>query len=464
MNYLLAYLEPKGHGPVIYQTDLHIGAKFSTAHTREDAADHAHKFLVQALTFGRAGSRCKTCPVAPAGVGSKSELRNQQHLSACLLHIQVHHVVFIRENAVIDQPRGKAVYLRFGIIFFDRDKDQQAGADRSDRLAINFHGSFRYSLQQCDHGLTGMIAKLDHSTGLPSQESPPVKLKILLLFTRALALLPFSWLMALATPLGALLASGGRRRQITLRNLSACFPEKNEAELLALTRAHCREFVKLGLESPVLWHWPVEQVLSLVHEVRGQHILDAALAQGNGLVISLPHIGSWEMVSLYMSQHTDFAAIYKPSENEDVDRLIALKRERFGSKMFAADASGLRQAFKHLKAGGVLCILPDQQPKEGEGQFAPFFGLQTLTMTLLSKMVQRSECEIINLTCERLADNSGYRMHFMPADPDIRSIDMDVSLAAVNRGVETCISIAPEQYLWSYKRFSIRPEGEEKFY
>ena len=165
-----------------------------------------------------------------------------------------------------------------------------------------------------------------------------------------------------------------------------------------------------------------------------------------------------------MAQNTDFAAVYKPSDKPEIDQLIALKRERAGSQMFAADARGLRQAFKHLKAGGVLCVLPDQQPKEGEGQFAPFYGVQTLTMTLLSKMVQRSECEIIYLTCERLADKSGYRMHYLPADPDIRSTDMDVSLAAVNRGVETCIRIAPEQYLWSYKRFSIRPEGEPEFY
>ena len=309
-----------------------------------------------------------------------------------------------------------------------------------------------------------MIAKLDHSTGLLNPHIAPVKLKILLLLTRMLALLPFKWLMALATPLGALLALGGRRKRVTMQNLSACFPEMKDPELQTLTRAHCREFVKLALESPVLWHWPLERVRSLVHEVHGQQVLDDALAKGNGLVVALPHIGSWEIVALYMSQHTNFAAVYKPSENPDVDRLIALKRERSGSQMFAADAGGLRQAFKHLKAGGVLCVLPDQQPKEGEGQFAPFFGVQALTMTLLSKLVRRSNSELIYLTCERLSDNSGYRMHYRPADPEIRSSDMDVSLAAVNRGVESCIEIAPEQYLWCYKRFSIRPDGEPGFY
>ncbi len=291
-----------------------------------------------------------------------------------------------------------------------------------------------------------------------------MKLKLLLLITRMLALLPFGWLMALATPLGALLAAGGRRKEVTLRNLAACFPEKNEAELLALTRAHCREFIRMTLESPVLWHWPLERIFRLVIEVRGQQHLDAALAKGRGLIFAAPHCGSWEMLSLYMPRHTAFAAVYKPSEEIKLNELLAHQRGRSGNQMFAADGAGLRQAFKHLKAGKVLAILPDQQPKAGEGQFAPFFGVQSLTMTLLSKMVQRTDCEVIFSACERLPGSAGYRMHFLPGDPEINSPDLDTSLAALDRGVEACVNIAPEQYLWCYKRFSIRPDGEAEFY
>ena len=52
----------------------------------------------------------------------------------------------------------------------------------------------------------------------------------------------------------------------------------------------------------------------------------------------------------------------------------------------------------------------------------------------------------------------------MRADEDVYSADMETSLAAVNRGVERCIALDPAQYLWSYKRFKTRPEGEEPFY
>ena len=57
-----------------------------------------------------------------------------------------------------------------------------------------------------------------------------------------------------------------------------------------------------------------------------------------------------------------------------------------------------------------------------------------------------------------------YRVHFMPADEEIHSGDPLAALTAVNHGVERCIAIDPAQYLWSYKRFKARPEGEPPLY
>jgi KDO2-lipid IV(A) lauroyltransferase len=41
---------------------------------------------------------------------------------------------------------------------------------------------------------------------------------------------------------------------------------------------------------------------------------------------------------------------------------------------------------------------------------------------------------------------------------------MQRAAAALNRGVETCLRVAPEQYQWSYKRFRQRPEGLPEVY
>ena len=36
--------------------------------------------------------------------------------------------------------------------------------------------------------------------------------------------------------------------------------------------------------------------------------------------------------------------------------------------------------------------------------------------------------------------------------------------AALNRGVQACVELVPAQYQWSYKRFSLRPDGEPMLY
>ena len=65
--------------------------------------------------------------------------------------------------------------------------------------------------------------------------------------------------------------------------------------------------------------------------------------------------------------------------------------------------------------------------------------------------------------CERL-HGGRYRVHVLPVDDDIHSEDMVTSMTAMNRAIEECIAIDPAQYLWSYRRFKSRPEGEPDFY
>ena len=46
-------------------------------------------------------------------------------------------------------------------------------------------------------------------------------------------------------------------------------------------------------------------------------------------------------------------------------------------------------------------------------------------------------------------------MRFRPAPPEVSSEDLAVSAEALNRAVEECVRLHPEQYLWSYRRFRI---------
>jgi len=120
----------------------------------------------------------------------------------------------------------------------------------------------------------------------------------------------------------------------------------------------------------------------------------------------------------------------------------------------------VRKLYKRLVDGGVVGILPDQQPKLGDGEFAPFFGTPALTMVLLSRLAQRTGALVLFAFAERLPRGAGFRLHVLPAPPGIADPDLPTAVAALNRGVEACVRLAPAQYQWHYKRYSIRPPGE----
>jgi KDO2-lipid IV(A) lauroyltransferase len=122
----------------------------------------------------------------------------------------------------------------------------------------------------------------------------------------------------------------------------------------------------------------------------------------------------------------------------------------------------VRKLYKRLLDGGVVGILPDQQPKLGEGEFAPFFGTPALTMVLLSRLAQRTGATVLFSVAERLPRGAGYRLHFLEAPDGIGAADLSTAVAALNRGVEDCVRLAPAQYQWHYKRYSIRPPGDER--
>jgi KDO2-lipid IV(A) lauroyltransferase len=121
----------------------------------------------------------------------------------------------------------------------------------------------------------------------------------------------------------------------------------------------------------------------------------------------------------------------------------------------------VRQLFKLLQGGGVVGILPDQQPKAGDGTFAPFFGKQALTMTLLPRLAVRTGAVVLFAYCERIASQGApaFALRVEAAPVEIAATDPAVGAAALNTAVERIARRDPAQYQWTYKRYTLRPPG-----
>ena len=279
----------------------------------------------------------------------------------------------------------------------------------------------------------------------------------------------FSWITPpvaeiIAPPVAAVLwYLSPRKRRVTRLNLRAVYPDMDAARRTKIARESMIHYVRGVFEAGMLWHWPLDRIFSYFDAPQDIDLYHEIERAETGVLLATAHCGSWELLSLYMQKYMNGAILYKPGRHPDIEEMLLEKRRRGGVTMVPASGAGLRTMFKLLKAGRSVGLVVDQEPTLGEGQFAPFFGVETLTGILLPRMAQRTGAPVIFGTCER-RKGGRYRVHLFKADEAIYSENLRSAATALNQGVEQCIEVDTTQNLWAYKRFRNRPEGEKPFY
>ena len=292
-----------------------------------------------------------------------------------------------------------------------------------------------------------------------------MKAKLIITLIRVLALFSLKTLQRLGAFAGALAWRLDRpAAQVTRINLQRCFPELTEEERERLGAASLRETGKTGLEMAMAWGWAPEKALATIRSVRNEELVEAARADGRGLVFLAPHLGNWELVGLYLSSRFRMAALYEPPKLAGLEPFMKAVRGRIGSELVPTTNRGVLRLLQILRDGDVVGILPDQEPALSGGEFAPFFGVQANSIKLVSKLIEKTGARVLCIYAKRLPAGEGFEMVLREADPDIYSTDLATSVAALNRSVEACVREVPEQYQWEYKRFKRRPEGEARWY
>lgn len=287
---------------------------------------------------------------------------------------------------------------------------------------------------------------------------------LLFLLARLIGLLPWSALRKLGDLLaGYWMRRDARESRVAMRGLELAFPEIPDAERVQLHEAALKSTGRQSFETLRIWTRPVAESLALVDEGPGVALFDAALAAGRGLIVAAPHHGNWELLNRWLAMRTPLAILYAPPESAVVDAFLRRVREAQDDdgriEQIRAEGIGIRQLFKRLQAGGVVGILPDQQPKQGDGVWAPFFAVPASTMTLIGRLAERTGATVLYAWCERQGEGPRFTLHIEAAPSGIASADAVESATALNAGIEALVRRSPEQYQWTYKRWSQQPEG-----
>lgn len=266
--------------------------------------------------------------------------------------------------------------------------------------------------------------------------------------------LPLRFIQNLAKSVGSLLyITNSSIRRTTEINLGIAYPELSASERTRLAKRSVQSQCMTYAESFKIWGSEPEFALKQIRNIHHPEIFTDALKNPNGTLAVVPHFGTWELLNAWVNQHTSPVIMYKPSKNPDVDRFMLEARQRLNAALVPTDETGVRALFKHLKQGGFAAILPDHVPKKSGGIYSPFYGQNALSSTLLSKLATKTQCSVIGLSCLRHDDLNGFDIHVTKLSTDILSKDLQLSVDTLNKEMERMINIAPEQYLWGYKRF-----------
>jgi len=254
-----------------------------------------------------------------------------------------------------------------------------------------------------------------------------------------------------------------RNRSVTEINIPLCFPELNAREQKKLIRHSLIETGKTFTEAGPMWKWDKDKLFKSIKKVHGEDLLKQALENKHGVILALPHLGNWELLSLYVSANYSSSSMYQKPKMEELETIIKQGRERLGASLVPADNVGVRAMLKALKNNEFVVILPDQEPNTGTGIFVPFFGLPAYSMTLVSRLAKKTQASVIIAYARRLASGEGYEIIFtdLPEMKDkLKAKELDDSVVYLNKEVEKTIRSVPEQYQWSYKRFRNQPLDE----
>ncbi len=252
-----------------------------------------------------------------------------------------------------------------------------------------------------------------------------------------------------------------REREVTERNLTTVYPDLSNTERQTLARQSLRHSTATMLELGHAWMAEPSKVEASILTVQGREKLDNARNEGRGVIVLAPHFGNWEVLNFWLSSHFPFTAMYEPPKITALDPVIRHGRERMGASLVPTNPRGVAALLKALKRSEAIGILPDQEPDWGSGVFAPFFGRDAYTATLLPKLVARTQARVVTGVALRIP-GKGFAIHFLDADERVYSPDDQTSATGVNASVEAAIDLEPAQYQWEYKRYRKVVQEQQK--
>jgi KDO2-lipid IV(A) lauroyltransferase len=276
--------------------------------------------------------------------------------------------------------------------------------------------------------------------------------------------LPLPWVSGLGAALGwGLFAVLRLERQTALNSLELAFGASLGAAERRRIAGRCyRHFGAVIAEflcQPRLAGRRLERHMVL----ENPELVDAALAQGKGLLLVAGHLGNWELLmAAVAARRQPFASYVGRQHNPIADGLVNSLRRAVGIVTIDKQA-GMRGMLRALRAGSVLAMATDQHFSRMR-HYVNFFGRPISIAPGMAALMQHTGVPALFTETWRVGPFR-YRTRFAPVPVPPPSGDEELDLLRISQGffdlLEAAVRRHPEQYFWMHRRWRPPPRPEE---
>jgi KDO2-lipid IV(A) lauroyltransferase len=283
--------------------------------------------------------------------------------------------------------------------------------------------------------------------------------------TRALATVlgPMPWRLASAFGAGVArlgYAPLGIRRAVVDEHLRQSFPQLSSSARAQMAKEAYGNLGRTTIEATALAGASAEQVLARFDGAEGWELLEAAHAQGRGVLLVSGHVGNWEIAGAYVAARgLPIDVVARRLQNPLVDRYVQRTREQLGMTV-VRDKDAVRHVPRALRENHIIALLSDNDVITVASTFVPFLGRWARTPRGPAVFALRQKVPL--LFAAALRQPSGrYRFLVRPVPiPEVAAEEaVDALVASYTRVLEDVVRAYPSQYFWQHRRWKRQPPG-----
>jgi KDO2-lipid IV(A) lauroyltransferase len=237
-------------------------------------------------------------------------------------------------------------------------------------------------------------------------------------------------------------------RQRALENLALIWPDRPEAERQAIAEASLDNAGRTLIENYSTRAFTARAKL-IEPQGPGYAALIAARNDKRPVILVSGHFGNYEAArASLVARGFDIGGLYRNLSNRYFNAHYVKTMQAFGGPVFPQGRAGTAGFVRHLKEGGQLVLLFDQDVPGGPA--LPFLGHPARTATSAADLALRLKADLIPFFATRQPDGLGFSVDL---DAPIPHTDAETMTLAITQALEVRIKDHPGQWFWIHRRW-----------